>query len=190
MKDNIKVEINYSLRCHVLPLVHRPIVTLGVFDPVHVLSLDPIEICAAKIAALLTRAAARDLYDVYNMIVHSLFNEKQTEMLRKCVVFYSAVSAEGVPEEMDFSKMDALTEREIRMRLVPMLSRKDTFKLSTARDIVKNYLTELLTLSDNEKQFLDSFRKRDYRPDLLFAGNELERIRDHPMVTWKMRHHD
>ena len=189
VKDNIKVEINYSLRCHVLPLTRRPIATLGVFEPIHVLSLDPIEIFAAKIVALLTRAAARDLYDVYNMVAHSLFHEGQTDMLRKCTVFYSAVSAESVPAVIDFSKMDALTDREIRTRLTPMLRRKASFKLNEARDTVKNYLSTLLALSDNEKQFLDYFRSGEYCPDLLFVGGEVERIRDHPMVAWKMRHY-
>lgn len=41
--DNIKVEVNYSLRSHVLPLKRRPIETLGVFRPVMVLFLDPFE---------------------------------------------------------------------------------------------------------------------------------------------------
>jgi hypothetical protein len=163
---------------------------LGVFEPINVLSLDPIEIFAAKIVALLTRAAARDLYDVHTMISHSLFNEGQTEMLRRCIVLYSAVSAENVPVAMDFSKIDALTERDIRTRLVPMLSRKETFNLSVARDVVRSCLFKLLTLSDNEKQFLDSFRNGKYCPELLFTGDALERVRNHPMAAWKMQHHE
>jgi len=53
MKDNIKIEINYSLRCHVLPLEHRSIETLGVFRNTTILSVAPIEIYASKIVALL-----------------------------------------------------------------------------------------------------------------------------------------
>ena len=190
VKDNIKVEINYSLRCHVLPLKRKPIATLDVFEPINVLSLDSIEIFAAKIVALLTRAAARDLYDVHNMISHSLFDERQREMLRKCVVFYSAVSGESVSTEMDFSKIEALTEREIRTRLVPMLRKKEPFNFSAAQDAVKNYLADLLALPNSEKQFLDSFRNGEYRPELLFADAELERVREHPMVAWKMRNYE
>jgi hypothetical protein len=110
-------------------------------------------------------------------------------MLRKCAVFYYAMSAESVSAEMDFSKIDALSEREIRTRLVPMLRKKDSFSLSTARDTVRNYFAEFLALPHNEKQFLDFFKNGEYRPDLLFAGDELERIREHPMAAWKMRQH-
>lgn len=81
-KDNIKVEINYSLRSHILPVTRRPVEILGIFKPVAVLMLDPIEVFAAKIAALLSRAAARDLYDVNNMVRLGLFDETLIDLLR------------------------------------------------------------------------------------------------------------
>jgi len=37
IKDNIKIEINYSLRCHVLPVILMPIETMGIFPEVEVL---------------------------------------------------------------------------------------------------------------------------------------------------------
>jgi predicted nucleotidyltransferase component of viral defense system len=188
-KDNIKIEINYSLRSHVLPLMRRTIETLGVFTQATVLTLDPVEIFAAKIAALLSRAAARDLYDVNNMIHFKLFDETQTDTLRKCAVFYTAIASERVPDTFDFTKMDALTEREIKMRLAPMLRKKELFNLDVARERVKKYLTSLFELSDNEKQFLSAFHSGKYNPDLLFDGDLLERVRDHPMAAWKMQLH-
>ena len=61
VRDNIKIEINYSLRSHILPITRRTIENLGVSIPVTVLALDFIEIFAAKIAALHARVAVRDL---------------------------------------------------------------------------------------------------------------------------------
>ena len=188
-KDNIKIEINYSLRSHVLPLTRRPIETLGVFTPTTVLTLDPVEIFAAKIAALLSRTATRDLYDVNNMVHFRLFDETQTDTLRKCAVFYTAIGSEQVPEAFDFTKVDALTEREIRMRLAPMLRKKELFDLGDARERVKKFLTSLFELQDNEKQFLSAFRNGKYNPELLFEGDFLERVRDHPMAAWKTQSH-
>jgi len=188
VKDNIKIETNYSLRSHVLPLTRRPIETLGVFTPITVLTLDPVEIFAAKIAALLSRAAARDLYDVNNMVHFGLFDETQTDTLRKCVVFYIAIGSERLPEAFDFTKINALTEREIKMRLAPMLRKKEVFDLSVARERVKSYLSLLFELSENEKQFLSAFHSGKYNPELLFEGDLLDRVRAHPMVTWKMQH--
>ena len=51
-------------------------------------SLAPLEIYGSKMNALLSRAAARDLYDARNMIHYGLFDESEEEMLKKCVVFY------------------------------------------------------------------------------------------------------
>jgi len=189
VKDNIKIESNYSLRSHVLPVTRRPIETLGVFSLVTVLALDPIEIFGSKIAALLSRAAARDLYDVNNMAYFGLYDETQTDILRKCVVFYAAIGGEQAPETFDFSKMDMLTEREIKKRLTPMLRKREPFDLAASRERVRKYLSALLELPDNEKEFLAAFRNGEYRPELIFYGDALERVRYHPMAAWKMQVH-
>ena len=65
-KDNIKVEINYSMRVHVLPIIEMPIQTdfLERSFPIKVLS--PLELFGSKINALIGRRAARDLYDIDN----------------------------------------------------------------------------------------------------------------------------
>jgi predicted nucleotidyltransferase component of viral defense system len=83
IKDNIKIEINYSMRCHVLPIATRTTVTMGVFETANVLSVAPMEIFSSKIVALLTRAAARDFYDINNMVTSGLFGESEETMFRK-----------------------------------------------------------------------------------------------------------
>jgi predicted nucleotidyltransferase component of viral defense system len=187
VRDNIKIEINYSLRSHILPIYKRPIETLGIFEPIKVLVLDPLEIFASKISALHSRAAARDLYDAHNMVYFGLFDESQTEMLRKCVVFYTAISSEETPLSFDFSKMDALKFHDIRTKLVPMLRKKERFDLDAAKSRVREYLTALLNLTDNERQFLSAFANGEFRPELLFNGEELARVANHPMALWKMQ---
>jgi predicted nucleotidyltransferase component of viral defense system len=187
VKDNIKVEVNYSLRSHILPLSKRPIETLGIFQPVVVLSLAPMEIFAAKVSALISRAAARDLYDTNNMVVFGLFDESQAEMLKRCVVFYIAFSSEETPFDISLSKMDALVFHDIRTKLIPMLRKKEKFDFASARERVREYLDAILRLDENDKLFLSSFAKGDYRPELLFNGEELARVVDHPMAMWKMQ---
>jgi len=167
-------------------MVKRHIETLGVFMPAKIMCLDPVEIFASKIVALLTRAAARDLYDVSNMVLFNLFENSQMESLRKSVVFYLAVGTDDVPESISFKKMDALTYRDIRTRLIPMLRKKDTFDLGLTRERVKEYLTELLVFSDSEERFLSEFRNGRYLPELLFSVETSERVRNHPMALWKM----
>lgn len=68
------------------------------------LSVLPIEIFAGKINALLSRAAARDLYDIYNMIRYGLFRKSEFDLLRKSVVFYTAISQQEIPQIYDMNQ--------------------------------------------------------------------------------------
>ncbi|GHV55406.1 hypothetical protein FACS1894216_17650 [Synergistales bacterium] len=189
VRDNIKVEINYSLRSHVLPLERRAIETLGIFEPATILSLAPIEIFAGKIVALLSRTAARDLYDVNNIINFRLFDETQEDMLRKCAVFYTAIGSDSIPETFDFDRIDSVTNHSIKTGLAPVIRKKEKFDLAAARNRVKEYLSALLVITDDEKQFLSQFSRKEYRPELLFEGDMLKRVRNHPMALWKMLQH-
>ena len=101
MNDNIKIEINYSLRAHLFAPEQRLIVPDAIPGGKYALSIQPIEIFAGKINALLNRAAARDLYDTYNMIRDGLFKESDYDLLRKSVIFYTAISQEEIPQVYD-----------------------------------------------------------------------------------------
>lgn len=67
MNDNIKVEINYSLRTHIFEPSLRKMSVPGVNADILIKTLPPMELYAAKINALIGRAAARDLYDIHKI---------------------------------------------------------------------------------------------------------------------------
>jgi len=187
-RDNIKIEINYSLRAHVVQAEERPIITEHFLSEYRVKTLAPIEIYGSKINALLTRAAARDLYDARNMIHHKLFDVSEETLLRKTVVFYAAISAKVINKTFDTSAIDSITKQKIKTDLLPVIKRKDDFELETAKKMVKAYIAELMVLTEAEKEFLDRFENGEYIPELLFEDERtLERIKNHPMALWKMR---
>ncbi|GAA4056637.1 nucleotidyl transferase AbiEii/AbiGii toxin family protein [Amphibacillus indicireducens] len=167
-RDNIIIEINYSLRSHVLEAEERPIITEHFSSEYKVKSLAPIEIYGSKINALLSRAAARDLYDARNMIHFGLFDESEEELLRKCVVFYAAVSAKDINKTFDTKAIDSITQRKIKTDLLPVIKRKDDFELESAKKLVKEYISDLMVLTKEEKEFLDRFENGEYIPELLF----------------------
>ncbi len=188
MKDNIKVEINYSLRAHVLPTENRRVEMLGLFDVMSVHSLAAPEIFGSKIIALFTRAAARDLYDLNNMIYFGLFDESQLPILKKCVIFYSAIAGEKASPDFHFDNIDSLTNYKIKTDLLPVIRSAEHFDLKSVQKRVKDFVIELLRLDEREAEFLRAFAQKEYRPDLLFDDKEiLARIQNHPMALWKMR---
>ncbi len=187
-RDNIKIEVNYSLRAHILLVEERPIITEHFSSEYRVKTLAPIEIYGSKINALLSRVAARDLYDARNMIYFGLFDESQEAILRKAVVFYAAISAKEINKNFDTKAIDSITKQKIKTDLLPVIKRKDNFELESAKKIVKDYIADLMVLTKDEKAFLDKFQNGEYIPELLFEDKEiLERIKDHPMALWKTR---
>lgn len=186
-RDNIKIEINYSLRAHMLQAEERPIVTEHFEGGHKVKTLAPIEIYGSKINALLSRAAARDLYDARNMIHYELFDESERTLLRKTVVFYAAISAKVINKTFDTSAIDSITKQKVKTDLMPVIKRKDDFDLVTAKKMAKAYIADLMVLTEAEKEFLDRFENGDYIPELLFEDEKiLERIKNHPMALWKL----
>lgn len=185
-KDNIKLELNYSLRSHIFAPVERRIVTDIFEEDVLVRTLELMEIFAAKANALMSRAAARDLYDFNNMIHFDLFDESESELLRKCIIFYASISADKINKTFDTSAIDGLKFSKIRRDLFPVLRKKDNFNLDERKEEAKRFIKELMVLTGEEKEYLDMFEKGEYMPSLLFSDNQiLENIVEHPMAIWK-----
>ncbi len=187
-KDNIKIEINYSLRSHVLP-IQKIKISGDIFnDEFEVNTVSPIEIYASKTVALMTRAAVRDLYDMNYMIRIGLFDENELETYRKCVIFYLAVATEKAPLEPDFTAMEDITKHRVLTDLEPVIRNRDVFNLESAKKNVREFLTENIYFNEKDVEFLKKFNKGYYHPELLFESEEiLERIKNHPMALWKTK---
>ena len=186
MRDNLKIEINYMLRCHVLPVSHRSVYLPWNDRELTVLSVDPLEIFSAKTIALLNRAEPRDLYDMFNMQKYGLFDETQERLFRKCVMFYAAIASETAPERFKLNGIDNISAQKIKTDLVPVLRRGERFDLSSAQEQVKNYLNDILKPEDREQSFWQAFSEGTYQPELLFDDTDiLSRIEHHPMALWK-----
>jgi len=180
VKDNLKIEINYMLRCHIKPEVIKKISMPWMEDDIKVKALSSVDIFAAKGNALINRAAARDLFDWGNMINMNLFKDN-TELFRKAFIFYNTISSETVNKDFDTSAIDALTFSKIRSDLFPVISDKANFDLDGTKFQAKRYISDLMVLTDSEKEYLERFIAKEYRPDLLFDDEEmLERIKNHP----------
>lgn len=187
-KDNLKIEINYMLRCHVLPVVRRNVKLPWNQESLTVLSVAPLEIFASKTVALLTRSAPRDLYDMYNMVKYGLFDESETELLRKCIVFYSAIGTEQPPEKFEMTHIGKISAQQIKRDLNPVLRKGERFHLKKAQKEVEKFLASVMILTEAEENFWRAFAKGKYSPELVFGkSKELENISDHPMALWKCR---
>ena len=187
-RDTIKIEINYSLRCHIYPTEKRN-VTLPFLRGLTVCTLCPIELFGSKIKALIERSASRDLYDVHSMIRQNVIPEEQYDALRKTVLFYLAVGGSQRPQlSYNFQSIEAIQYRHIRASLIPVLRKKDRFDFEGAKTAVIQFLSSLLHFTQSELHFIDAFNNGNYNPELLFEDKDIiTRIQNHPMALWKTR---
>ena len=186
--DNIKIEINYSMRNHIyFPTVSNT--KIKFLPEIEVRIVNPIELFGSKIKALIERTAARDLYDVYNMIEYRIFSCEELNQVRKTVIFYLAVGGSYAPKkEYSFEVIDNLKYPQIRAHLIPVLRKSEHFDFEKAKVVVKEFLSRLIIFTDKEKSFIDSFNNNSYKPELLFSDKAIiERIKNHPMAIWKTR---
>ena len=149
--------------------------------------MAPIEIFAAKGNALISRAATRDLYDWGNMMEQKLF-EGERDLFRKCFAFYTTISADKdrINRGFDTSAIDTLDFMKIRRDLFPVINKKNDFRLEERKRQAKQYISNLMQLTEKENEYMDRFMAKEYRPELLFDDEKIiERIYRHPMAIWK-----
>lgn len=187
-RDNIKVEINFLDRCHILPLEKKKILTKGIVEDFEILTLNTIELYASKINALLSRATPRDLYDVNAMIENNVITN--IDLLRKCLVFYNAIGGDYDIQELDYKNIERLDYKKYKTQLKPVISKNDPFEIEKAKVIVIAYIKDLLVLADDEKEFLSKLKDKVYMPELLFDNEEIiANIKHHPAALWRTREH-
>lgn len=188
-KDMIKIELNYSLRAHIFEPTYRSVLNDAFKSDIKIRIVEPMEIFAAKGNALISRAAARDLYDWGNLIENDLFYDNR-DLFRKCFAFYTTISADKdqINATFETSAIDTLDFTKIRRDLFPVISKKDNFQLENRKSQAKKYINELMQLSEKEQEYIDRFLAKEYRPELLFDDDEIvERVREHPMALWKIQ---
>ena len=108
--------------------------------------LNPIEIYAAKICALLDRTTARDLFDVYTLSKYDLFDKEEKILLRQCFMLeYIAVCGYKL-ENMKIDNIEKLKRQDIKTKLLPTLKDRNP-KKSNVDEMKKSGRVVLLTAS-------------------------------------------
>ena len=188
--DNIKIEINYMNRVHILETKQLKITT-DIFEDkqLEIHCIHPIEIYAAKLCALLSRTTARDLFDVYTLSKYDLFDKEEKQLLKQCFMLeYIAVNNYKL-EDLDIESIEKLEKQDIKTKLLPTLKDRNPRKsnVDEMKQAVRKYLKDILIVDDNTKEFYDKFQKGIYQPELLFDNEEIiKRIKEHPMIMWKL----
>jgi predicted nucleotidyltransferase component of viral defense system len=186
---NLEVDLNFMFRQPLWDIQTADSYALGDFQAKNIPLINLPELAAGKLAALLARGQARDLFDC-----HRIFTIKgiATERLRIAFVVYGGmnrkdwrnVSIEDVnfdPEELTRLLMPTLNKRYLETQGTPAGYGGRLVNECQAK------LEAVLPLSDTEREFLDLLlEKGELDPSLLTHDKALQkRIQSQPLLQWK-----
>lgn len=151
--------------------------------------LDPHELAAGKLAALLARGASRDVFDARELLARDTF---ERDKLRLAFVVYGGIN------RVDWRTVSAsavtTTASDVRRQLLPML-RQDIRPTdgdverwtSTLIDETRALLSAVLPLTEDEARFLERLNgDGEIEAALLTTDSELQRrIAASPGLQWK-----
>lgn len=188
----LEVDVSYMYRVPLWPVKAMDSRRLGTWQARRIPVLDPHELVAGKLCALLSRRRARDLFDVEQLLS---MDDLDPGRLRTAFVAYGAMNRRDWRE---VSVDDVAFDRsELRRQLLPALrlgavSGSDDSEEYGERLVsaCREGLSVVLPFTENERAFLDRvLDKGELVPALLTADEGLQdRIRRHPLLRWKALH--
>lgn len=141
------------------------------------------ELIEAEERPIITEHFSSD-YKVKSLAPIEIFGSKINALLSRA----AARDLNSINKTFDTKAIDLITNQKIKRELLPVIKKKDDFKFEEAKKLVKEYISDLMVLTREEKKFLDEFESGKYIPELLFEDKEiLDRIKNHPMAFWKTR---
>ena len=100
----------------------------------------PIELFVAIINALLSRAAVRNLYDVYNMVNKDLFLS-EVNMLSKCIIAYTVIYHELIPDIWVLMNWYDISKK-IKSNLLSVTQKEEHVLLEQMKQTVKSFFKQ------------------------------------------------
>ena len=116
--------------------------------------------------------------------------EDKRDMFRKSFAFYTIISADKnqINRSFDTTAIDSIDFAKIRRDLVSIISKKDNFQLEERKNHTKQYISDLMQLTEKENEYMDRFMMKEYCPELLFDDEKIvARTCEHSMALWKCK---
>lgn len=186
---NLEIDLNFMYRVPLWPIEFKSSCAVGSKQVHDIPILDPHELSAGKLTALIDRKTGRDLFDAYHLLTKTNLDMAK---LRIALVVYSAISRKADLRELTPETI-SVDITDLKNRLIPLLRKNDLAAISGISNWAKELVTEcqqafkhLLPLAENEHLFLSELLdKGRIKPELITDDRELiENIKIHPAIGW------
>ncbi|HON01096.1 MAG TPA: nucleotidyl transferase AbiEii/AbiGii toxin family protein [Acidobacteriota bacterium] len=186
---NLEVDINFMFRVPLWPVVTSDSHSVGAWRATGIPVLDRHELAAGKLAALLTRRQARDLFDSHRIL---RTENLDSHRLRIGFVVYGAMNRKDwrtvSADDVDFDAMELARQLvpTLRVNAAEVQAESAEYGGRLVREC-REGLSAVLPFTDSERAFLDLLLDRGVvDPTLLTADESLQRrIQSQPLLEWK-----
>lgn len=188
---NLEIDINFMFRVPLWPVQTQDSRPIGSHRAVQIPVLDLHELAAGKLAALLARRAARDLFDVHQLLTRCPLDRSR---LRLAFVVYGGINRKDWRtvsiDDVDFEV------GELKAQLIPVMRTETPERLGRSDQWATRLVSEcrealwaVLPLNEQEREFLDRLLDHgEIKPSLVTDDQAMaERIAGHPALEWKAR---
>ncbi len=186
---NLEVDLNMMLRQPLWDIHHSDSRPLGSHIASGIPILDIHELTAGKLAALMSRGQARDIFDCSQLFKREDLNSSK---LRLRFVIYGAMNRKDWRtiniDDIGFDTGD------INSQLIPTLGNEVTKDIGTPReygnslvDDCKRGMNSLLPFSKSEQEFLNLILDQGKIDSSILTSDPVlrQRIESHPSLHWK-----
>lgn len=184
-RDRVELEINLLKRVAFFPSVGRRFRHFFGFAQFEVPTLKPEELFGRKLKALIKRATAKDLFDIYYFLKSGI--QFDMDEMRKSFIF--SLCLDGDPRDITADILDEISPHDVKANLLPMLRKGEKVGLETMKEAVFTLAEDFLSFTRDERAFIEMlFDRKEYKPELLFKGmgyNKL--IIEHPGIMWRLK---
>lgn len=186
---NLEVDINFMYRMPLWPVTIMDSHPLGTWRATCIPVVDIHELAAGKLAALLSRRKARDLFDSHRILHMDGLN---LDCLRIAFVVYGAMNRKDwrtvSVEDVDFDATESARQLLPTLRLGAIRGTDGAGNYGkTLVEECRQALSAVLPFSDAEREFLDLLLdKGEIDSTILTADVTLQdRIQQQPLLEWK-----
>ncbi len=186
---NLEVDLNFMFRVPLWPVTTHNSYSVGAWRATGILVLDIHELAAGKLAALLARRQARDLFDSHRIL---RMDNLERDRLRIGFVVYGAMNRKDWRsvsiEDVAFDAAELARQLVPTLRANAMEVQSKSFEYASRLiEECREGLSAVLPFTDSERAFLDLLLDRgEIDSKILTADASLQRrIQSQPLLEWK-----
>jgi predicted nucleotidyltransferase component of viral defense system len=186
---NLEVDLNFMFRQPLWDIQPADSQPLGDFQSKSIPVLDMHELAAGKLAALLARGQARDLFDCHRILN---MDDLERDPLRIAFVAYGGMNRKDWRtvsiEDVNFnaSELTRLLIPTLHVRVTKEQGSPVLFGARLVKECLEG-LSAVLPFSDAEREFLDLLLDRGVIDSTILTADTAlqQRIQDQPLLEWK-----